>query len=130
MAVVVSESQRVALELIRVPENVRGLDPEHVEVLARSIALQGVLVPVVVRRCEQGFQLVAGFHRVAAAAQLGLPDIPVVVRDVETEAADRAVENITSCRPRHEATNADRVGMPTNSWAARGARRPGETTLA
>ena len=73
----------------------RGLDPEHVEVLARSIALQGVLVPVVVRRREQGFELVAGFHRVAAVAQVGLPDVPVVVRDVETEEADRAVENIT-----------------------------------
>ena len=28
----------------------------------------------------------------------GLADVPVVVRDVETEDADRAVENITSCR--------------------------------
>ena len=30
-----------------------------------------------------------------------------------TEDADRAVENITSCRHRHDVINADRVGMPT-----------------
>jgi ParB/RepB/Spo0J family partition protein len=51
-------------------------------------------VPVVVRPSDDGFELVAGFHRIAAAAQLGLPEIPVVVRDVETEESDRAVENI------------------------------------
>jgi hypothetical protein len=38
--------------------------------------------------------------------------VPVVVRDVDTEDADRAVENITSCRRRHDVINADRVVMP------------------
>jgi len=33
----------------------------------RSIALQGILVPVVVRDDGDGFELVAGFHRIAAA---------------------------------------------------------------
>jgi ParB/RepB/Spo0J family partition protein len=88
--------RRVALDKIRVPENVRALDPEHVKALAGSIALQGMLVPVVVR--EDGndrYELVAGFHRIAAAKTLGLVDVPAVIRDVETEAADRAVENVT-----------------------------------
>jgi hypothetical protein len=35
----------VALDLIRVPDKVRDLDPEHVHAFAGSIALQGVLVP-------------------------------------------------------------------------------------
>ena len=77
------------------PENVRALDDEHVKALAGSIALQGMLVPVVVRDDGDGFELVAGFHRIAAARSLGLADVPVVVRDAETEDADRAVENIT-----------------------------------
>jgi ParB-like chromosome segregation protein Spo0J len=52
----------------------------------RRIKLQGMLVPVVVRDDSQnGFELVAGFHRVAAARALGLAEVPVVVRDVETE---------------------------------------------
>jgi len=85
----------VALEQIRVPENVRALDDAHVQALAGSIALQGMLVPVVVREVGDGFELVAGFHRSAAAKQLGLAEVPVVIRDVQTEDADRAVENIT-----------------------------------
>jgi hypothetical protein len=71
-----------------------------------------MLIPVVVRDDADGFELVAGFHRVAAAKSLGVTDVPVVVRDVDTEDADRAVENITSCRHRHDVINADRVVMP------------------
>jgi ParB-like nuclease domain len=103
----------VPLERIRVPANVRELDDEHVRALAGSIALQGMLVPVVVRRAGRAFELVAGFHRVAAARLAGLGEVPVVVRDAETEDADRAVENITSCRRRHDVINADVVVMPT-----------------
>jgi hypothetical protein len=87
--------REVALDQIRVPENVRALDPAHVDALAGSIALQGMLVPVVVRDDGDGFELVAGFHRIAAAQSLGLAEVPVVVRDAQTEDADRAVENIT-----------------------------------
>jgi ParB-like chromosome segregation protein Spo0J len=71
-------------------------------------------VPVVVRDDGKGFELVAGFHRIAAAKSLGLADVLAVVRDVETEDADRAVENIASCRRRHDAINADHGGMPTS----------------
>jgi ParB/RepB/Spo0J family partition protein len=87
--------RQVALERIRVPENVRALDEAHVEALAGSIKVQGMLVPVVVREHRDGLELVAGFHRIAAARSLGLAEVPVVVRDADTEDADRAVENIT-----------------------------------
>ena len=87
--------RRVALEQIRVPENLRALDEAHIEALAGSIVLQGMLVPVVVRADGERFELVAGFHRIAAARSLGLVEVPVVVRDAQTEDADRAVENIT-----------------------------------
>jgi len=40
--------------------------------------------------------------------------MPVVVRDARTEDADRALENITSCRHRHDVINADPVVMPTS----------------
>jgi ParB/RepB/Spo0J family partition protein len=83
------------LEQIHVPDNVRNLDADHVSALAGSISLQGVLVPVVVRTNADGYELVAGFHRVAAARELGLRELPVVIRNVDSEDADRAVENIT-----------------------------------
>ncbi len=96
MAATIPEAgRRIALDEIRVPENVRALDDTHVQALAGSLKLQGMLVPVVVRDDGDGFELVAGFHRIAAARSLGLADVPVVVRDVDTEDADRAVENIT-----------------------------------
>jgi ParB/RepB/Spo0J family partition protein len=103
MASTINEpGRRIALDNIRVPENVRSLDDSHAQALAGSIALQGMLVPVVVRDDGDGFELVAGFHRIAAARLLGLTDVPVVIRDAETVEADRAVENITSCRHRHD----------------------------
>jgi ParB/RepB/Spo0J family partition protein len=115
MATTIQETgRRIALDNIRVPENVRALDAEHVKALAGSIKLQGMLVPVVVRDGGDGFELVAGFHRIAAAKTLGLTDVPVVVRDVDSEDADRAVENITSCRRRHDVINADLVVMPSS----------------
>ena len=104
--------RQVALEQIRVPENVRALDDAHVQALAGSIKLQGILVPVVVRDHGDAFELVAGFHRIAAAKLLGLAEVPAVIRDVQTEDADRAVENIASCRRRHDAIYADPVVMP------------------
>ena len=88
------QRQYMALERIRVPENVRPLDLEHVDWLAGSIELLGILVPVVVRCDGEDFELVAGFHRIAAAQKLGLAEVPYVVRDAETEDTDRAVENI------------------------------------
>jgi ParB/RepB/Spo0J family partition protein len=94
MATTVPASQPMSLELIHVPANVRELDSEHVDVLTRSIALQGILVPLVVCPSGDRFELVAGFHRIAAAARLGLTEVPVIVRAIETDAADRAVENI------------------------------------
>jgi ParB-like chromosome segregation protein Spo0J len=58
MATTVHEpGRRIALDGIRVPANVRALDDAHVQALAGSIALQGVLVPLVVRDVGDGFEL-------------------------------------------------------------------------
>ena len=113
---ITEQARRLALDVISVPMNVRELDRAHVSALAGSIELQGILVPLVVRPTDQHdqFELVAGFHRFAAARQLGLVEVPVVIRDADTDASDRAIENITSCRRRHEAIYADRVVMPTS----------------
>jgi ParB/RepB/Spo0J family partition protein len=86
---------RLALDDIVVRDNVRELDIEHVENLAQSIALRGVLVPLIVRATDDGWELVAGYHRIAACRQLGLDDVPVVVREREGSSADSAAENVT-----------------------------------
>ncbi|MCX6545145.1 MAG: ParB/RepB/Spo0J family partition protein [Acidobacteria bacterium] len=50
--------------------------------LARSIKASGVIQPVVVRRVEGAYQIIAGERRWRAAQLAGLTTIPVVVRDV------------------------------------------------
>lgn len=101
MATTDAQHSTMTLTQIHIPANVRPLDEEHVKALAGSIALQGILVPVVVSPVsapagDSGaeFELVAGFHRVAAASALKLEQIPVIVREGELLDSDRAIENI------------------------------------
>jgi len=65
------------------PEQPRThFDDAELQGLARSIRRDGILVPLVVRRAEGRYWLVAGERRLRAAALAGLSDVPVVVRDV------------------------------------------------
>ena len=54
---------------------------ESMAALARSIREVGVLQPVVVRRRNGGFELVAGERRLRAARLAGLATIPAIVRE-------------------------------------------------
>src|SRR5439155_2763380 len=64
--------------------------------LMASIAEKGILEPLVVRQRGERFQIVAGERRYQAAVQVGLRELPVVVRDVdETEMLELAlIENL------------------------------------
>jgi ParB family transcriptional regulator, chromosome partitioning protein len=69
---------------------------ETLAALARSIREVGVLQPVVVRRRDGGYELVAGERRVRAARLAGLATIPAIVREGDdTESLREAlIENI------------------------------------
>ena len=64
--------------------------------LMASIAEKGIIEPLVVRQRGTRFQIVAGERRYQAAVQVGLRDIPVVIRDADdAEVTEIAlVENI------------------------------------
>src|SRR5437762_736725 len=64
--------------------------------LIASISEKGIIEPLVVRQRGERFQIVAGERRYQAAVQVGLRELPVVVRDVdETEMLELAlIENI------------------------------------
>jgi ParB family chromosome partitioning protein len=64
--------------------------------LIASIAEKGLLEPLIVRQRGDRFQIVAGERRYQAAVQVGLGELPVVVRDVDdTEMLELAlIENI------------------------------------
>ena len=74
--------------------------PRHVmgdlSELMASIAEKGILEPLVVRQRGTRFQIVAGERRYQAAIQVGLRELPVVIRDVdETEMLELAlIENL------------------------------------
>jgi ParB family chromosome partitioning protein len=51
--------------------------------LMASIAEKGIIEPVIVRQRGSRFQIVAGERRYQAAIQVGLPEIPIVIREVD-----------------------------------------------
>ena len=65
----------------------KDFSEEALRELADSIKAQGIVQPLIVRAKGGGFELIAGERRWRAAQLLGLPDVPVIVR----EADDRAV---------------------------------------
>lgn len=65
----------------------REFDPEALEALAQSIRAQGVIQPIVVRRADDGFELIAGERRWRAVQIVGLPTISAVIRPLEDQAA-------------------------------------------
>src|ERR1043165_5926900 len=64
--------------------------------LIASISEKGIIEPLVVRQRGERFQIVAGERRYQASIQVGLRDLPVVIREVDdTEIIEVAlVENI------------------------------------
>jgi ParB family chromosome partitioning protein len=58
----------------------KTFDSESLDELKASIAEYGVLVPIIVRRRDQGFELVAGERRWRACAALKRTTIPAIVR--------------------------------------------------
>ena len=59
----------------------KDFDPERLSELVDSLKLYGVLQPIVVRRMDQGFELVAGERRWRASQLAGLQTIPAIIRD-------------------------------------------------
>ena len=56
--------------------------PERLEELAASIRANGIIQPLIVRRHEGRFQLIAGERRWRAAKLAGLRDVPVVIQEI------------------------------------------------
>jgi ParB family chromosome partitioning protein len=89
------------------------MDPGSIEELAESIRSQGVLQPILVRSLDDGYEIIAGERRWRAAQVAGLDEVPVVVRDVDDNAAMEIalVENIQreDLNPLEEASGIQRL---------------------
>jgi len=59
----------------------RVFDRTSIDELCLSIRQYGILQPLLVRRMEDGFELIAGERRLKAAKQAGLQEVPVIIKE-------------------------------------------------
>jgi ParB family chromosome partitioning protein len=73
-----------------------SFDEDALEGLVASIRSVGVLQPIVLRRRDDGYEVIAGERRLRASRQLGLTTIPALVRDSDdvTSLQEALIENI------------------------------------
>ncbi|CAM3152114.1 ParB/RepB/Spo0J family partition protein [Leuconostoc rapi] len=92
--------QIVRIDLVDVEANPfqprHRFNSERLEELSRSIKENGVLTPIIVRKHEHGYQIIAGERRVRASKLAKIPHISAIVRDVDddTMAAIALIENL------------------------------------
>jgi len=73
-----------------------AMDEGRIDELARSIRANGIIQPIVVRKVDGGYEIVAGERRWRASQRAGLLKVPVVVRDTPNEQllAAALIENL------------------------------------
>lgn len=94
----------------------RAINEGRLDELARSIASNGVIQPILVLRTGSTYRIIAGERRWRAAQRAGLREVPVVVREVP-EGADQhllelaLIENVQreDLNPVEEARGYDRL---------------------
>ncbi len=83
-------SQSVAVDKIQLPKSQprRYFDSEKLNQLVQSIKEHGILEPLLVRPLADGdYELVAGERRLRASRELGLAEVPIVVRELDDRQA-------------------------------------------
>ncbi|KPK32968.1 MAG: chromosome partitioning protein ParB [Betaproteobacteria bacterium SG8_40] len=89
------------------------MDDASIAELAESIKTQGILQPILVRSVDDGYEIIAGERRWRAAQLAGLKEVPVVLREVDDNAAlaIALIENIQreNLNPLEEAVGIQRL---------------------
>lgn len=68
------------------PLQPRGLiAPESLSELAESVRAHGILEPLVVAKTPAGYQIIAGERRWRASKLIGLPKVPVIIRETSPQ---------------------------------------------
>lgn len=90
--------QTIAIERIHLPAKQprRYFNPEKLAQLVQSVKEHGILEPLLVRPVDDDYELVAGDRRLRAAREVGLKEVPIVVRDLDDQQALRValMENL------------------------------------
>ena len=90
------EIQKLNINLIRQDENQprKIFDKAQIEDLAKSIKKFGLLQPILVKKIDNYYQIVAGERRYRACKILNLEYVDVIVKDYENIAEIALIENI------------------------------------
>ena len=65
----------------------QSFNEQALEELAASIHSQGLIQPIVVRKLQGRYELIAGERRWRAAQRAGLENIPALIKEVDNQAA-------------------------------------------
>ena len=89
----------LSIESIKLPSSQprRYFDSQAMQALVQSVKTDGILQPLLVRPLgEEKYELVAGERRYRAAKEVGLTEVPVIIRDLTQQQALRValVENL------------------------------------
>ncbi len=74
----------------------KNFNDEDQKKLIASVQQSGIIQPIIVRKAQQGYEIIAGERRWRAAQAAGLKDVPIVIRKAsDLEAAELSlIENI------------------------------------
>jgi len=85
----VQAPQTILIQQIQLPKQQprRYFDPDKQAQLVKSVKEHGILEPLLVRPSGSNYELVAGERRYRAAQEIGLQEVPVVIRDFDDRQA-------------------------------------------
>lgn len=85
----ISSSHGIELSLEEIRPNPiqprKTIDQERLSELAQSIRQHGLLSPILVRRCTNKYEIIAGERRFHASRLAGLTKVPVIVKDASDD---------------------------------------------
>lgn len=69
---------------------------EKIEELARTIHTHGVIQPIVIRKSDEGYEIIAGERRFRAMKKLGWEEVPAIIRNLDDKetASIALIENL------------------------------------
>lgn len=85
-----SKQKEVAIEFIKVNDKQprRWFDPDKMVQLIESVREYGILEPLLVRPLDDGgYELIAGERRLRAAREIGLNEVPIVIKELSDKQA-------------------------------------------
>lgn len=66
----------------------KDINPDKLQELAESIKAQGIVQPILVRELGYNrYEIIAGERRWRAAQLIGMPDVPVIIKEIDDRAA-------------------------------------------